>query len=285
MTKFAMVDNLESEEARKLWEEAQTYYEEAILLDDLSKLLILLEKGHAPKVLYDNVDISDTNIIMVRSSRHHRAAKAVLVRVFENLGANIIDPTERFPVGFASKLLTAISRHKKDCSTSTYLSFSHQSTLNLISHLGSNQKLFIKPITGSQSRGIETLNSPEALRSYSSRLSYSYGENIIPLFIQNYINIDKEYRMFVVNGKIIASMKKIRKANGNISYKRMRFARLAEFVIENVSKTGILGVDACQDVEGNFFIIEANRSPMFHYLEDKTGINISREIFNNLGSR
>uniref|UniRef100_A0A6H2A479 ATP-grasp fold RimK-type domain-containing protein n=1 Tax=viral metagenome TaxID=1070528 RepID=A0A6H2A479_9ZZZZ len=285
MTKFAMVDNLETEEARKLWEEAQTYYEGTILLKDLSKLLVLLEKDHAPKILYDNVDISDTDIIMVRSSRHHKAAKAVLVRVFENLGANIIDPTERFPVGFASKLLTSISKHKKGCSVSTYLSFSHQSTLNLISYLETDQKLFIKPINGSQSRNVWTLNTLEAFRSYSSNFSYSYREDIIPLFIQKFINIDKEYRMFVVNGKIIASMKKIRKANGNISYKRMRFARMAEFVIEHVSKTGILGVDVCQDIGGNFFIIEANRGPMFHYLEDKTGINISREIFNNLGNR
>jgi len=282
MTKFALVvDNLNSEEARKLYNEAQNSFE-TLLLTDLSKLLFILEKGNPPKVLFEGNDISNINILMIRSSRNNKVAKAVLAHVFHNLGANIIDPTERFPIGFASKLLSTISRHKKNCIVDTYLSFSHQATLNLISYLNTDRKLFIKPINSSQSRGIEIVENLSQLRNISNNFSFTHKNDNITLYIQKFIDIDKEYRMFMVNGKIITSMKKIRRESGGIKYKRMRFTRLAEFVIEHVSKTGVLGIDACQDTDGNFYIIEANRSPMFHYLEDRTGINISKEIFNNL---
>lgn len=282
MTKFALVvDNLNSEEARKLYNEAQNLFE-TLLLTDLSKLLFILERDNPPKVLYDGNNISDINILMIRSSRNNKVAKSVLAHIFHNLGANIIDSIERFPIGFASKLLSTISRHKKNCTTDTYLPFSRQATANLISYLNVDKKLLIKPINSSQSRGIEIIENLSQLRNISNNFSFIYKNDNIPLYIQTFINIDKEYRMFMVNGKIIASMKKIRGENGGIKYKRMRFARLAEFVVEHVSKTGVLGIDACQDTDGNFYIIEANRSPMFHYLEDRTGINISREIFNNL---
>lgn len=273
--KFILVaDNTDSEETQKLWEEANNLFENAILMTTLSSLLFVLERNHPPKIFYNSEDISDANIVYCRSTKHNRVAKSVLMHTFEKLGANIVDSASRFPIGFASKLLSSIERHSKNCIVDTYISFSYDATHKLISLLPNNQRLFIKPINGSQNRGTCEILAGNLLDgSYNHR----YSENN-PLYIQKFIDIDKEYRIFLVNGQIVGNMKKVRRGDGSIKYKRMRFARLHEFVIQNVSDKGVLGVDACQDVNGEFYIIEANRSPMFRALENRTNSNIAREI-------
>ena len=288
MTKFGLVvDNLESEESREIWDEAQGVFESTVLINNFSELLIILEQNSPPKILLGTQNISDINVLMIRSSKHNKVAKSVLAHTFNNLECNIVDPLDRFPVGFASKLSSTITRHNRGCIIDTYLSFSHNSTINLICYLSTkaDHKLFIKPINSSQNRGAQKINTLQELEEVSYDFGYLYRGDIIPLYIQKYIEIEKEYRIFVLNGEVIASMKKRRREDGSIKYIKKRFRRLAEFVVGNVSPIGILGVDACKDINGNFYIIEANRSPMFRALENRTKINVAHEILTKLNGR
>ena len=279
--KFGLcIDNIDSTESKKLYNESLKLFDNVILLDNLRDLLIILERENLPKVFIGNENISDINLLMIRSTKKHRLQKTVLSKCLKNCGCDIVDPDERFKAGFASKVLSSIGRHEKNCITDTYISFSHKATQNLIDYLIDKhiEKIFIKPIDGSRNKGTHVFNDNECghhfqLEEFSRKFNYE-----LPLFIQKFIEIDKEYRVFIVNGEVIAFLKKIRRENGSIKYKKMRYQRLGEYVANHVSQIGVLGVDACKDIHGNFYIIEANRSPMFRGIEKKTGINISHEI-------
>ena len=271
--KFGLVvDNLDSIESKKLYNESLKLFDNVVLLDNLKDLLIILERNNLPKIHLIGEDISDIDLLMIRSTKKYKLQKTVLAKCLKNCGCNIIDPDERFKVGFASKILSSIGRHEKNCMVDTYMSFSHRALS--IRYLRDNNinKVFVKPVTGAGNRGTHTFNIPE-LFEFSNQYDYE-----LPLFIQKFIEIDKEYRVFVVDGRVIAFLKKIRKENGRIKYKRMTYRRLGEYVRSHVSEIGVLGVDACKDINGDFYIIEANRSPMFRGIEKKTGINISYEI-------
>lgn len=284
MSRFLLiVKNLESEENKRLADEADTIFDEVKILDEanIKNTAVILKKGSPIKIYNGNIDISNQDIIMIRNSNHERIIKSVLAHAYEKLGANIVDPVGCYTIGFPTKILSSIGRHEKECAPDTYLVFSKEELGNIINS-NNTDTFFVKPINGSQSRGTKIVQGYRGLLEAANDYNFSMQRQTIPFYFQKYIDIHVEYRMFFVNGNLVKSMKKIRRDDGSIRYRAMRFRRLAEFVKERISDSGILGVDCCNDTDGNFYIIETNRSPMFRALERVTDTNIAQSVLRSL---
>ena len=139
--------------------------------------------------------------------------------------------------------------------------------------------------------GIYKINSRKELIKFAEQLcnEHKYKENAIKLFIfQEFLNIEKEYRVFVVGQKIVGAMQRIPKqgdfrANFSLggTVKPAQITKHMQEISLKAHKavlTEISGVDYAITKDNNYYILEVNRTPGFKGLEQATGKNIAYEI-------
>jgi glutathione synthase/RimK-type ligase-like ATP-grasp enzyme len=272
-------------EARKVYDEASKLYDQVILLNPRLVRYKFQRGFDKPDIRYKNLDISNLHALLVRSTVGREMSYAMLVRALACCGCNLIDPLDRFPVGKSSKLKTIINGFQNKTGIDTYISFEISNTMILLEELDECYPLISKPIYGKKGRDIILLNDIDSARKWSKLFFDKSSDLDEPILFQKFIHFQSEYRVFIIDDECIGVVKKILPSGGffgNIDqgckFVQVFEKKVVDFTINNIKMKGVVGVDVGRDFEGNYYIIDRNRSPSWQGFENATGINVASEL-------
>ena len=147
----------------------------------------------------------------------------------------------------------------------------------------------LKVLRGSQGVGVMIVNSPESLGSVLDTLR-SLDQDVL---LQKYIaeGAGTDYRVFVIGGKVVATMERKAAAGefranihrggaGRTIQLPKNFERTA-IRAAKVLGLEIAGVDLIPSDQGPL-VLEVNSSPGFEGIEAATGLNIAKQIIQHL---
>jgi RimK family alpha-L-glutamate ligase len=139
-----------------------------------------------------------------------------------------------------------------------------------------------KPTDGSKGRDIKKLNNKKELLEFLSNATEDF-------LIQEYLEIEWDVRVFVVNGKPLGGIKRYVlkgdcRSNASLGSKVENFKLTPE--IKKLARTAakamryeVAGVDlAWAKNKNRWYIIEVNISPQWHAFKKTTGINPAKHI-------
>lgn len=142
----------------------------------------------------------------------------------------------------------------------------------------------VKPIFGSEGRGLIRLTDRElAWRTYQA-----IGQTGGAIYLQEYLNHPGwDVRAFVLNGKVIAAMKRTAKndwrtnvAQGGTAEPMTLAASENDLATRAAAATGavVAGIDLIQNEAGNWFVLEVNAVPGWKALSQVCDIDVSVAI-------
>ncbi len=108
------------------------------------------------------------------------------------------------------------------------------------------------------------------------------------LIIQAYLEVESEFRAFIIGDKVLGVVKKIPESGTTIA----NYAAGAKFVKVDLPKNildesvklcqkqeiDIGGVDIAYDKNGNYFLLEINRCPEFKAFQTATKVDVAGEV-------
>jgi len=274
-------------EKKALYDAALQYFETVMLIDP-QNILYFFERGAKhPRVLYQGKDITGLDALLIRSTGGREASSAMLAHALAFCGCNVIDPLERFSVGYASKLLTTIKRFERGVGSSTYIAFGVQNAEQLLRQLPISEEnpILFKPAAGKKGEGVTSFTNLEHALIFIRQPDQDFAKPEMPFLFQTLEHFVSEYRAMVMNGHVLGIVQKIR-AEGAVAanaaqggmFIKVEAPLVESFVGQHVSHQGLLGVDVAIDDEGAFHIIEMNRAPMWEAFEEVTGVQVGKEV-------
>ena len=142
-----------------------------------------------------------------------------------------------------------------------------------------------KPNLGAKGNSVKLINNVEEI--------ISDKEKIKKQVYQNFIKNDGDYRVFMIGGRMVGVVKRVGGEDtilNNISKGGSGFKEENEKILKDLRKIGeevatifnlqICGVDVIYDIEKDkCYFMEVNTVPQWRGLQEATGINIAKEIF------
>ena len=165
----------------------------------------------------------------------------------------------------------------------------HYVRAKLREELANGKKFVLKPLFGSQGKGVQLI------RSIGEWVDYSDLRGV--LYAQEYINsgheVGVDFRVFVVGGRVIASMKRIgvdwisNVAQGARVEAISLSAEIERLALDAVNALGMeyAGVDLIQDTQGKFWVTEVNSIPAWKGLQQTTTVSIVSAIIDDFLAR
>ncbi len=151
-------------------------------------------------------------------------------------------------------------------------------------------KAVFKPIIGSLGLGSVLVDNPDAAYQFSRSL-HTFKQ---PTYIQRYIEKPGyDIRVFVVGNRVIAAMKRvidrgwktnIAQGARGVAISEKDYPDAFELAIKTAEVLGLdyTGVDIIVDHDNNYYIVEANASPLWKGLWAATGVNAAEYIIEYL---
>ena len=209
---------------------------------------------------------TDNTICLVRGGALVDNAGMALVKIFQESGMFTVNDLEAMKF-CQNKLSTALALEQNQISSPRTAFVNNEDSIDIaLDKIGGQFPVIVKTITGAEGIGVMKIDSQESLKSVLQTLWKQDTEVII----QEYIEIKYDVRTLVLDGKIIASVKRIKggkdfrtnKALGNDSepYKLSKAER--DLVIQAYKMSGcyFAGVDHITN-KGTHYILEVNGSP------------------------
>ncbi len=134
-----------------------------------------------------------------------------------------------------------------------------------------------KPQNGTRGQGVELVKSESELMDYGKR----HNESLI---IQEKIDIQEEYRVFIIGNKSLGTCMKKNKSleipASTVAFEYTRDEEIENFALKAAScqHGDIFGVDVARTKEGELFVIECNRNPNFTLFRESSGILVEEKI-------
>ena len=209
---------------------------------------------------------TDNTICLVRGGALVDNAGMALVKIFQESGMFTVNDLEAMKF-CQNKLSTALALEQNQISSPRTAFVNNEDSIDIaLDKIGGQFPVIVKTITGAEGIGVMKIDSQESLKSVLQTLWKQDTEVII----QEYIEIKYDVRTLVLDGKIVASVKRIKggkdfrtnKALGNDSepYKLSKAER--DLVIQAYKMSGcyFAGVDHITN-KGTHYILEVNGSP------------------------
>ena len=230
-----------------------------------------LEKG----TLYvSNIDGEDTEvefelsktICFARAGVLEDETGLALLSTFENAGAFMIN-TRNSMLTCDNKMSAYISFERDNIPTPrTALISNEKSLLDAHKRIGGDYPVIMKTLTGTQGIGVSIIESEKSLVSVAQSL-WKFGA---ALLLQEFMKFDFDIRTIVVDGRVLASTKRI-SAKKDFRSNRHREATTEPYklsdderkvVLDAARSTGafMVGVDHAI-VNNNYYVLECNGSP------------------------
>lgn len=244
--------------------------------------------GDYIKVVHNDDDISDINVLIVRSTKSQRESCEILTKVMDHLGCFIIDGIERFSENSSSKLMSTLRRYHDGNGSNTIVGFSKESTKNFLKeYFDKGKKVIVKPISGSCGKGVELLSTIEEAKEYIRNFDFKE-----PILLQEYTEFKNEYRVMSVGPLLIGVVEKI-KSEGKVTANYATGAKWIKVDDFELSKklfefcygsyifgNSIIGFDIGRTSDDRLIMIEENYSPQWIPFQETTGINVAEHIVN-----
>lgn len=149
-----------------------------------------------------------------------------------------------------------------------------------------NQTLVIKPLFGSQGLGVRKLQANEPLPVPMQQFvdGVYYLQQLIETPMIAGKDAPHDYRVFVINGKVVAAMKRIGASwvNNVAAGGRCEVAEqnqsMSELALKAAAAVAIdyCGVDIIQAVNGDYYVLEVNSIPAWKGLQSVTELNMAQ---------
>ena len=149
-----------------------------------------------------------------------------------------------------------------------------------------NQTLVIKPLFGSQGFGVRKLQAHEPLPVPMQQFvdGVYYLQQLIETPMIAGKDAPHDYRVFVINGKVVAAMKRIGASwvNNVAAGGRCEVAEqnqsMGELALKAAAAVAIdyCGVDIIQAVNGEYYVLEVNSIPAWKGLQSVTELNVAQ---------
>ena len=149
-----------------------------------------------------------------------------------------------------------------------------------------NQTLVIKPLFGSQGLGVRKLQAHEPLPVPMQQFvdGVYYLQQLIETPMIAGKDAPHDYRLFVINGKVVAAMKRIGASwvNNVAAGGRCEVAEqnqsMSELALKAAAAVAIdyCGVDIIQAVNGEYYVLEVNSIPAWKGLQSVTELNVAQ---------
>ena len=275
-------------EKQAIYDNAVKHFKNVLLIDPRKVSYQFIRGTQKPIIRYLGKSLANLSALHIRGGKKIANSTSILAHSLDFCGCIISDPVSRLKTGYGSKLLSTIGRHEDDSGSSSFIAFDLENTLKLISSI-ELKKLFpiiVKPINGKQGEGIYLLKTAGEMLAYTNQFFKLRVDSDIPIFFQTYVSFIKEYRIFVIDKKIIGLVVKVKK-KGEIVANAAKGATfipienpqqvIVEFILDHLSN-GIYGVDVAIDTMGGIHLIEANTSPNWKAFQQSTGIDVAAVI-------
>lgn len=149
-----------------------------------------------------------------------------------------------------------------------------------------NQTLVIKPLFGSQGLGVRKLQAHEPLPVPMQQFvdGVYYLQQLIETPMIAGKDAPHDYRVFVINGKVVAAMKRIGTSwvNNVAAGGRCEVVEQNQSMIELALKAAAAvaidycGVDIIQAANGEYYVLEVNSIPAWKGLQSVTELNVAQ---------
>ncbi len=149
-----------------------------------------------------------------------------------------------------------------------------------------NQTLVIKPLFGSQGLGVRKLQAHEPLPVPMQQFvdGVYYLQQLIETPMIAGKDAPHDYRVFVINGKVVAAMKRIGASwvNNVAAGGRCEVAEqnqsMSELALKAAAAVAIdyCGVDIIQAANGDYYVLEVNSIPAWKGLQSVTELNMAQ---------
>lgn len=158
----------------------------------------------------------------------------------------------------------------------------HHINNKLREFLFQHKKLVVKPLFGSQGKGVQLIEN----RSQYIDFDEMHGVMYLQEFIDAGENVGVDYRVFVMGDEVIACMKRTGESwitnvaqGGKVEAVELEEG-IQQLALDAVRVTGLeySGVDLIRDKQGKFWVTEVNSVPAWRGLQQTTPLNISEII-------
>ncbi len=280
--------SLLSYEKQAIYDNAVKHFKNVLLIDPRKVSYQFIRGAQKPIIRYLGENLANLSALHIRGSNKIANSTSILAHSLDFCGCIISDPVYKFKTKYGSKLLSTLGQYETNAGSSSFIAFDLKNTLELIASI-ETKKLFpiiVKPIAGSQGRGISLLKTAAEMLDYTTNFFKERTDSDTPIFFQTFVSFVKEYRIFVIDKKIIGLVVKVKKEGVLVA----NAAQGATFIpienpqqvivefIEDHLPNGIYGVDVAIDTTGGIHLIEANTSPNWKAFQESTGIDVADVI-------
>ena len=150
-------------------------------------------------------------------------------------------------------------------------------------HLAKNQQIVIKPLFGSQGQGVRLLDAQSALPLPMD----GFVDGVF--YLQAFIEAPHDYRVFVVNGRAVAAMRRsgadwLHNVAQGAHCKASDEADVMNLAVQAAKALEIAycGVDIIRDNNGKPWVLEVNSIPAWRGLQGVASMNIAQILVDDL---
>ena len=184
------------------------------------------------------------------------------------------------------KAMTSFLLHQAGIATpKTWVCESRRQAHAIIEHhIALNQRLVIKPMFGSQGRGVRLIEiTPEKTLE---KMPLPMDEHVDGVFyLQQFIQSSSDYRVFIINNQVVAAMKRSgetwlhnaalgAKCEQNNEQDVAKIALQAALVLD----IAYCGVDVIRDENSKLYVLEVNSIPAWRGLQSVSRVNIAQVL-------
>ncbi len=266
----------------RLIEAAERRGHEAVVLDHL-KCSVSADIG-TPKIYYQGKELSDIEAIIPRIGASVTSYGSAIVRQFEVMGRFSANSSIAI-VRSRDKLrsLQILSRHHIGIPKTIFAN--HPKAIDkLLSELGGTP-VVIKLLEGTQGIGVVLAETKKAAKSVIEAFHGLNADMLVQEFIAEAGGAD--IRAFVVDGKVIAAMKRqgaegefrsnLHRGGTSSVVKLSRAEKKAAVEAAKAMGLSVAGVDMLQSSRGPL-ILEVNSSPGLEGIEKATGLDVADHV-------
>lgn len=177
------------------------------------------------------------------------------------------------------KAMTSFLLHRAGIATPpTWVCESRQQAHAVIqAHLIINQHMVIKPLFGSQGQGVRLLDAQSALPLPMD----GFVDGVF--YLQAFIEAPHDYRVFVVNGRAVAAMRRsgadwLHNVAQGAQCTACDEADVMNLAVQAAKALDIAycGVDIIRDSEGKLWVLEVNSIPAWRGLQGVASVNVAQ---------
>lgn len=158
----------------------------------------------------------------------------------------------------------------------------HYVRAKLREELERGKRFVLKPLFGSQGKGLQRINSSQEWVDYASMHGVMYAQE----YVDCGQDVGVDFRVFVVGGRVIASMKRTGVDwISNVAHGAQVEAVTLDAAVEALAVDAVeilnmeyAGVDLIQDKHGQFWVTEVNSVPAWKGLQQTTSVAIASTI-------